>query len=431
MNENSKAKSQVIDEPLKAIPLDQRQHWLTPAMIFGGLEFCVPVMMIGSTLIGSFSIPSILILAIITMLCVTLPINAVSGYVGAKTGKSSSVSARLCFGDKQARFLVGVAIAVVVLGHWGMQTAVAGNAICALLGVDYTVSRGIWAIVTVAVGLIFAIPSIMGYASMKWTDYIAVPAGLLLCIFGVYLAFKTTGFHEIMAFKPAVGGLSLIAGINLIASLNSAQSVIAMDYTRFAKPTWSDNIKIPFGIIGVGLPLIMVGSMMAIGNGTPDIVKVMSDLGFPVWGFLVLWLSTWTSQLVNNYSAGLSLANAFNANSNKGRMIVTFGATLFATVLALMGILEHLTDLYAVTGLVFPAIAGVIIADFFLREKGFEYEAGDWNWMATVAVAVGGLVGFLTTYVVVIGIPVAQTLVVTIAIYYGIMKAKVGGAKAA
>ncbi|MBM7855068.1 purine-cytosine permease-like protein [Desulfohalotomaculum tongense] len=33
-----------------------------------------------------------------------------------------------------------------------------------------------------------------------------------------------------------------------------------------------------------------------------DSVQVMVNLGFPFWGFLILWFATWTSQLVNNYS---------------------------------------------------------------------------------------------------------------------------------
>ena len=213
---------------------------------------------------------------------------------------------------------------------------------------------------------------------------------------------------------------------NLIISMNSAQVLLAMDYTRFAQPTWKDNLKIPFGIIGIGFPLVMVGALMAIGNGTYDIVQVMTSLGFPFWGFLLLWLSTWTSQLVNCYSAGLGLANMFNVNSNKGRMIATFAVTIIAIGLALAGILEHLTDLYSVTSLVFPAIAGIIIADFFMRgEKISQEDHSDWNWVATAGIALGGLFGYLTTYVFPFGIPAVQTLLIASIVYYLGMKSKI------
>ncbi len=47
------------DEALSAIPLEKRQHWLTPAMIFGWLEFTIPVLMVGATLVGAFGLSSI------------------------------------------------------------------------------------------------------------------------------------------------------------------------------------------------------------------------------------------------------------------------------------------------------------------------------------------------------------------------------------
>ena len=45
-NKEKKGKAAIVDEPMTPVPLDQRQHWITPAVIFGGLEFCVPILMI-------------------------------------------------------------------------------------------------------------------------------------------------------------------------------------------------------------------------------------------------------------------------------------------------------------------------------------------------------------------------------------------------
>ncbi len=44
--------------------------------------------------------------------------------------------------------------------------------------------------------------------------------------------------------------------------------------------------------------------------------------------------------------------------------------------------------------------------------------------MATIAMAVGTLVGYLTQYVTVIGIPAVQSLIVTGVVYYIAMKLK-------
>ncbi len=100
---------------------------------------------------------------------------------------------------------------------------------------------------------------------------------------------------------------------------------------------------------------------MAVGVGDPDIVQVMVNLGFPFWGFLILWFATWTSQLVNNYSMGLALSNLLNVNSGKGRAIVTFIGTLIGIVIEIAGILDYFMDFLYMTALIYPAIAGVMM----------------------------------------------------------------------
>lgn len=422
MAEQEKKQAAIVDDPMTPVPMDQRQRWITPAVIFGGLEFSVPVLMIGATLIGAFGIKGMLPVVLVAFLVLTWFGNTISGYMGAKTGLSSSVIARQGFGDKQAKFIIALVIGVVSMGWWAIQTSVTGNALCAVLKIDYTQDKLSWAIVTIIVGIIFAVPSILGYSSMKWTDYLAVPCGLLLCIVGIYLAFKNVGWDAIINAKGD-GSIGFAAGVTMILGLNVSQFVISADYTRYAKPKLKDNILIPLGIIAIGIPLIYIGAMMAVGNGTADIVAVMQGLGFPVWGFLVLWLASWTSQLVNNYTMGLSFSNIVNVRSNKGRAIVTLVGTILSIILSLWGILDHFQDLLSLAALCYPAIAGVMFVDFFARKQKWEDKLG-WNFVATIAMVCGIAVGYVTTYVSAIGIPAIQSLIITGLVYYVGMKLK-------
>lgn len=421
MFDNSK-ETQVADNPMTPVPLEQRQNWITPAVIFGGLEFCVPIMMIGATLIGSFGLKGMVPIVLFTFLVLTWAGNSIGGYIGAKTGLSSSVIARQGFGDKQAKFIIALVVGVISMGWWSLQTSITGNALCTLLGIDYTVDRISWAIVTTIVGLLFALPSIIGYSSMKWTDYLAVPGGLILCVTGFYLAVKNIGWSGIINYSGS-GNMSFATGVTMLLGMNVSQLVISSDYTRYAKPKWSDNILIPLGIIVVGIPLVFIGAIMAVGNGTADIVSVMQGLGFPTWGFLVLWLASWTSQLVNNYTMGLSFANILNLTSNKGRAMVTLAGTILSIVLSLWGILEHFQDLLSLAALLYPGIAGIMFVDFFARKQQWSDNLG-WNFMATIAMIVGVAIGYITTYVVNIGIPPLQSLLATGIVYYLTMRIK-------
>jgi cytosine permease len=411
------------DEALAAVPISERQHWLSPAIIFGGLEFTIPVLMVGASLTTSFGLGKLFWILAIALIGFQWIGNTVQGYIGAKTGRTSSVIARTSFGSNQARFIVGLTIFIVSMGWWALQTAVAGNAISAMFGIDYKTEWLPWAIVTVIAGLLFALPSIIGYSSMKWTDYLAVPAGLLLVAGGIFYALKNTGWDKITSWNPEPQ-MTFLAAISLVIGINVSQWVIASDYTRYAKPRVKDNILIPLGIVAVGFPLFYVGAIMSIGVGDADIVNVMMNLGFPVWGFVILWLATWTSQLVNNYSMGLALANMLNVNSNKGRALLTLAGTLISIVIALAGILDYFMDFLYMTALIYPAIGGVMMADFFLIRKQQWVDNKGWNWMATIALVVGTLLGYYTQYVHSFGLPAVQSIIVSGLVYIGAMKIK-------
>ncbi|MCD8915514.1 cytosine permease [Staphylococcus simulans] len=415
--------TQSSDNPLDSIPVDQRQHWTTPAVIFGGLEFTIPVLMVGASLAGSFGLVQVAWITIIAMVVFQWLGNTINGYIGAKTGRPSSVIAKNSFGDIQARLIAGGTIFIVSLGWWSLQTAVAGNAISAMLGIDYHKQWFLWALITIVAGLLFAAPSIIGYQSMKWTDYLAVPAGLLLVIGGIYYALSNNGLDKLMQWQPEPK-MTVLTAISLIIGVNVSQWVIAADYTRYAKPTWKDNILITLGIIAVGIPLFIVGAVMSVGVGEADIVEVMMGLGFPVWGFLILWFATWTSQLVNNYSMGLAFANLLNIDSHRGRQILTLLGTLIAIGVALAGFLKYFTDFLSLTAIVYPAIAGVLFVDFFfLRERTWQKVAG-WNVMATLAMVIGMIIGYYTQFVHQLGIPAIQSLIATMVCYYLFMRIK-------
>ena len=412
------------DSALTKVKDSEKQHWIVPAIIFGGLEFSVPVIMVGATLAASFSLSKVFLILLIGLVIIQWIGNGLQGYIGAKTGLPSSVIARTSFGSIQARFIVGTSLVILNIGWFGVNTAVAGNAISTVLGIDYTENWSIWAILTFIMGALFALPAIIGYNSMKWTDYIAVPAGLILIVSAFILAIKGTGLETIMSWNPENPSLTLLSGISLVLGANVAQWLIASDYTRYSHPTVKDQTLIPLGIIVTGLVFFMTGAIMSVGIGEADIVVVMQNLGFPLWGFLILWLALWTSQIVASYSTGLASANMFNVSSGRGRAILTLIGSALGIVLAIVGILDHFTDFLVLLAVIYPAIAGVMFADFFFirNQKWVDHEG--WNWIATIAMASGTTIGYMTQYEIPYGIPAIQSLLTSIVVYYIGMKIK-------
>ncbi|GGB42353.1 permease [Virgibacillus dakarensis] len=411
------------DSPLSAVPASERQHWIVPASIFGGLEFAVPVIMVGATLAGSFSISNVFWILVVGLVIIQWIGNALQGYLGAKTGRPSSVIARSAFGSIQARFIVGLALVVLNVGWFGINTSVAGNALSAMFGIDYTENWIMWAIITLIAGLLFALPAVLGYNSMKWTDYVAVPAGILLISGGVYYALRGEGWDKILSWNPDPS-ITFFGAISLVLGANVAQWLIASDYTRYSKPTLKDQTLIPLGIVAIGMLFFLTGAVMSVGVGNPDIVAVMQDLGFPFWGFLILWIALWTSQLVASYSIGLAASNMLNVDTSKGRAILTVVGSVLGVVLSIAGILNYFMDFLIIMAVIYPSIAAVMFADFFFIRKQEWVDNQGWNWIATIAILAGSSVGYLTEYVVKIGIPALQSLVISGIVYLLVMKIK-------
>ena len=107
--------------------------------------------------------------------------------------------------------------------------------------------------------------------------------------------------------------------------------------------------------------------------------------------------------------------------------MVTAVGTLLSLFLCFLGILDNMQKLLVLAALIYPAIAGVMFADFFMRKGAWEDKLG-WNFMATLAMVVGVAVGYITTYVVVVGIPPVQSLLATCVTYYIAMKQKANSA---
>lgn len=403
--------------------LEERQHWIVPTTIFAGLEFAVPVIMVGATLAGSFGLSTIFWVLFLGLIIIQWIGNALQGYLGAKTGRSSSVIARTSFGSIQARFVVGLALVILNVGWFGVNTAVAGNAISAMFGIDYQEQVFAWGFITVIAGLLFALPAILGYNSMKWTDYLAVPAGLILIVASVFYALRGTGWETIISWDPEPS-MSFFAAVSLVLGANVAQWLIASDYTRYSKPSFKDQSLIPLGIVLIGLVFFFTGAIMSVGIGDADIVNVMQNLGFPFWGFLILWLALWTSQIVASYSIGLAAANMFNIDSGKGRALLTVVGSLVGVFLAVIGILDYFIEFLTILAVIYPAIAGVMFVDFFFIRKGEWFNNKGWNWIATIAFLIAAFIGYITQYIYPFGIPAVQSLLMAGIVYLVGMQVK-------
>jgi cytosine permease len=378
--------------------------------------------LIGSGLIENFSLAES-ILVILVALGITWAGDAIAATIGGKTGRASTVIARCSFGNYQARMVVVFIVFMLGIGWWATQMAVISNATCTMLGIDYTTQRLIWAGITVLIGIIFALPAILGYRLMKWVDYLAVPAGLFILGIGICLVIQAQGLAGIWAWNP-VKKIPWSLAISTIIGVNVCQWVMIADYSRYCKPKLKDTLLMPLGITLVGVALMIAGSVMSIGIKGFDIIPIMIKLGFPLGAFLLLWFAQWTSQMSNVYSPGLALSNMYELKTQKGRAIAVFFAALIGLILSLGGTLGLLQDFLLLLGIIYPPVGAIIATDFFILRKQKWKDILGWNWVATLAMLIGIVFGYYTQFINPIGIPAVQSYLITSLLYYVFMRAK-------
>ena len=124
------------------IKAEQRQSWLSIAMVWAGGMICVPCLMIGGVLVsGGLGFGQIIasILLGYGMICVYM---IFIGMQACDTGLPVSVMASGALGEKGARYIISTILAIACIGWFGIQSATCGQAFATmtapLLGMEAT-----------------------------------------------------------------------------------------------------------------------------------------------------------------------------------------------------------------------------------------------------------------------------------------------------
>jgi len=181
-----------------------------------------------------------------------------------------------------------------------------------------------------------------------------------------------------------------IFAINVLFGAASPMSLFGADIARYARRSVDAGLSTTFGVLSVLLMLLLGGIIMYAGGpalidyyvshagmtveaaqkvslqGPDSIVAAFVVLG-GAFGAILLVLAQGKTQVLNNYSASLSLSNLFDAlNLRMGRL--TF--VILANVIALLMLYGHLLELIEVwvtfLGVIVTTFAGIIVADFYV-----------------------------------------------------------------
>jgi cytosine permease len=348
------------DHALERVPENERYPWFSVATQRFGQIACMSQFLLGATL--GFGMELWDAVLAITLGCVILEVVAIAiGIAGMREGLSTSLLARWTGFGSVGSSIIGLAVAISLMGWFGVQNAVFASGLESLVGVLPT---WMW---TIICGALVTVVVVYGFATMAWTAYITVPAFLLLA--GWSIANELTD-HSLSSLwsSPAPGPtISLATGTTLVAGGFIVGMVITSDMTRYNRSA-RDVVKQTVLSVTLGEYLIgIIAALLAHAVKTGDIVAIVTSTTGSI-GVLVLITATIKINDWNLYSASLGLVafadQVFNRRFN--RAMVTIGVGVFGTALAAAGILDHFIEFLTTLGVAFPPIAGIMAAEYWI-----------------------------------------------------------------
>lgn len=411
------------DYPLSRVPQEKKVPFFSVAIVYMGALTSLDQFMLGAVLGNSMTLAdafTALFVASIIFCVVTYGL----GVAGMREGVSGSLLARWCGFGRLGSALVGIVVAVSLLGWFGIQNAIFAKSLDFALG--HKLGFSLAAILS---GSLLTILVAFGFKALRIAARVSVPIFILLV---AYISFKTLTGHNISDISQltAVGDtLSTAEGITIVMGGAIMASLVTPDLTRYSK-----NSKHVLGVIFIG---IIVGKCTINGLailiakilGTADVVSIMFQ-AVGITGLMVVVFSTLKVNDLNLYCSSLSIVNAVEGLT--GKKLKYLSTTLviggLGTTLSVLGILDKFVDFLTVLGVVLPPIIGIMLTDYYVlrshrkildmsRLEGKlpdETQTPVIGWVAIISSIIGSIIGVVIEW----GISTINSLLAASLIYW-------------
>lgn len=344
---------------------------------------------------------------ILTCIC------SLTGLVAARSRLPTAVITQFAFGRSGAR-VVNLVLAITLIGWFAVTLELFADSLRLIAGSG---SNSRYVIYVAAGGFLMVLTTVFGFKALTRLSNLAVP---LLFAAIVAMAYYTSG-NATVTTGPEIETLSLGLAISAVAGGPAAGTVIFPDIARFARST-AHSCGAAIISYGIGMPfvLLLVG-MTAIATGEKDLILIMTSLGLGLPAAIFLVLVAWTTNAGNLYSGSLFLSAILRGLRH---YILIVGGGVFGTVVASFGITDYFIPFLVGLSITVPPIAGIYVADFFMRKGRYEVNTLDAGlgvrFPALIGWAGGILAAFLSARgtITMTGIPACDSLLLSAALFF-------------
>jgi cytosine permease len=408
------------DYSLQRVPMAERRHWFPIAVQRFGQVSALSQFLLGATLGYALSFWDAALAFLLGSIILEIVI-AIVGIIGQKEGMQTSLLTRWTGFGEVGSALVGLAIAMSLIGWFGIQSAISAESLDSLM--PGLMPIPVWSIIF---GLAVTAVVAFGFKGMQLLANITVPLFLVLVGWSVVSELSQHSLADLMSREPAGEPMSVLAGAGVVAGGFIVGAIITSDMTRFNR-TSGDVVKVTVVGITLGEFVIgMAGVLLAHAAQSGNIVAIVtSAVGWI--GLLIIVTGTLKINDWNLYSSVLGLVNFVSTAFNKAlpHLVTTLIIGVVGTLLAAFGILQGFIPFLTVLAAAFPPIAGIMVAEYFVVKKfrpALDATRGAETLPKTAprivpATIVIWLVASLVGYFVTWGIPSITALVVSFVLY--------------
>ena len=359
----SQAPQQDSEFSLCAVPENERKSYISLTIIWTGFIFAIISLMAGGTLALGMSFREIIIACLIGNVFLCAIAIAVS-VIASRTGLTFALLTRYSFGSSGSR-VASLFVPIVNVGWYTIQSASYGHFVASVFGFG-DVGEAICMVLSAALMGIFAFYGVKAIAIL---GYVAIPAIIFLTLATTIRSVGVMGSIEaLFQYRPSAP-ISLAAGITVVigAWILSTATCLS-DIMRYAKSTKTAIAAALTGLLGGNILMLICGAIATIAMDEYDLTVILLGFGLVIPSLILMTTNIFTTNAANLYSTGLNLANSFKIGRTK-MMIILIAISALATLLK-----PHEADFYYTflnaLGNVIPPLAGIILADYFIVNKG-------------------------------------------------------------
>lgn len=419
------------DHALEAVPDNQRQNWLQITWGTAGIVTTLIQLFIGAlvTFVAGIKL-GVMAGVLVTIIGGLLGWGV--GHIAYRTGLASSIMSRNHgFGTKGSVLLAAV-FGFMIIGFLAIENALLYKGFLFYFGLQDTV--GLQLIVYGVLTLLWIVLTAFGFDLVMKVSSWTLIAFLAVLIYMVVDVIASSGqsWSSVMSFGAqmppevlAAMGADTDAGkftfaVNVLIGSAGALALVDADLGRYARRSRDIAIAAFLGNIAMDILMLFIGGIVMyagmeqivsyyINSGglsqeaaqqvalqSPDSVAAAFIIFGGILGTILMILAQSKAQVLNTYSASLSLTGMFDAlfKWRPGRLVFVILANVIGCLLLVGSILDWVNSFLTVLGVLTTCFSGIMISDYFIvkpiqRSRGQNVDVTpEFNWSGIITIVV-------------------------------------------